>query len=192
MISNHKIIKNVLNETEIELLSTTAKLFMRSAPLSKDYFDDLDIWFTGGSFRIYGHPIFDSLLITKAKIFQEASGKRLLPGYSYFRMYTKYQELYKHTDRPNCEYTISINIDSSEDKPWPIYIGEEPVILQKGDGVMYMGEKISHFRKPLDQDYSSQVFLHYVDANGPNTHLMLDERKVLGMYKDPTNSLVKL
>jgi len=57
---------------------------------------------------------------------------------------------------------------------------------------MYMGEKISHFRKPLDQDYSSQVFLHYVDANGPNTHLMLDERKVLGMYKDPTNSLVKL
>ena len=44
MISNHKILKNVLNETEIELLSTTAKLFMRSAPLSENI---LMIWIYG-------------------------------------------------------------------------------------------------------------------------------------------------
>ena len=57
---------------------------------------------------------------------------------------------------------------------------------------MYMGEKLSHYRKPLDQDYGSQVFLHYIDANGPNKHLVLDERKTLGMFKDHTNSKVRL
>jgi len=180
MKSKFLIIKNILDKSEITLLSTVAKTFIRSAPLTKEFFDDVDAQYTGGSFRIYGHPVFDSLLLTKYKIFEEKIGKKLYPTYSYFRMYTKYQSLIKHKDRAHCEYTISINIDSSENKPWPIYIGDKSVSLEKGDGVVYMGEKTQHWREPLKQDYSSQVFLHYVDADGPKKNLVLDKRKVLG------------
>ena len=38
--------------------------------------------------------------------------------------------------------------------------------LKPGDGVIYKGHDIEHWREPYEGDYHMQVFLHYVDANG--------------------------
>ena len=43
--------------------------------------------------------------------------------------------------------------------------------LAEGDGIIYRGCEIEHWRNPCDGPdnyYSGQVFLHYVDANGPH------------------------
>ena len=38
--------------------------------------------------------------------------------------------------------------------------------LKPGDGVIYQGCEVEHWREPYEGDYHAQVFLHYVDANG--------------------------
>jgi hypothetical protein len=40
------------------------------------------------------------------------------------------------------------------------------VNLKPGDGVIYRGCEIEHWREAYEGDYHIQAFLHYVDANG--------------------------
>ena len=46
-------------------------------------------------------------------------------------------------------------------------MGTKGIIQHTGDGVLYKGCEIEHSRKPFDGEEYIQVFLHYVDANGP-------------------------
>jgi hypothetical protein len=51
--------------------------------------------------------------------------------------------------------------------------------LAEGDGVVYKGCDLLHWRKPCDgpQDYySGQVFCHFVRANGPHAEFAGDRR----------------
>ena len=57
---------------------------------------------------------------------------------------------------------------------WPlhVYVNEEKCYIpcDIGDGIIYKGCEIMHGRESLDADkgsYQIQMFLHYVDANGP-------------------------
>ena len=55
------------------------------------------------------------------------------------------------------------------------------VRLEAGDAVLYRGAEALHWREPLDgADWYLQVFLHYVDADGPYADRHLDGRANLG------------
>lgn len=102
---------------------------------------------------------------------QEISGLDLEPAYEYSRRYWRGSVLERHSDRPSCQYSVTYNIANSGD-PWPIYMGnteEEThcIILEPGDGVLYKGCDIQHWRNKLvESDLVYQSFLHYVDMNG--------------------------
>ena len=159
---------------------------------------------------VHGAPVFDSLLEQLTPNFEYASGKRLYPTYAYARLYAPGEELKVHTDRAACEVsaTITLGFDLAG-KVWPIYMGdytepnqgreittqngekkwitnEQEVNMDVGDAVMYYGMHKVHCRKPYTEGtWQAQVFLHYVDADGPHAEWKYDKRPKLSHHSEP-------
>ena len=56
--------------------------------------------------------------------------------------------------------------------------------MEIGDAVMYRGCDIYHWREPYKEGkWQAQVFLHYVDQNGPYAEWKYDKRESLGMSR---------
>ena len=126
----------------------------------------------------YGDLVTETLSSILLQPLSEITQKKLIPTYSYTRVYTKGDILKPHKDRPACQYSVTINFGGD---PWSIYFGElnkdenfdngfsvlNELVLKPGDGIVYMGEKLVHWRNELQGDHCAQAFLHYIDENGP-------------------------
>lgn len=131
----------------------------------------------------YGDPAFDGLLEYLRPALERHSGLRLLPTYSYFRLYKRGDVLKRHRDRPACEISISLNVGQTPSEPWPIYVerdaGPYRALLAPGDALLYRGIDCLHWREPYGGDQLVQVFLHYVDRDGPHAGHKFDGRQTL-------------
>lgn len=137
---------------------------------------------------------------------QKATGLSLLPTYSYSRIYRPGEVLKPHTDREACEISLTINLQQ-EGENWPIYMADQTTeseeattlvtdeakyfvtnirecYLNVGDAVLYRGCDKVHWRPPYKGIKQTQVFLHYVDANGPNKNYKHDKKTVSNTIKD--------
>jgi len=156
---------------------------------------------------VHGAPIFDSLLEQLLPNFELASGKKLYPTYAYARLYAPGEELKIHTDRPSCEISATLTL-GFEGNVWPIYmadyaepnqgrevitqhnetkwlINESEIKMDVGDAVIYKGQEKVHWREPYKEgQWQAQVFLHYVDANGPHAEWKYDKRKNLSHHSN--------
>lgn len=144
---------------------------------------------------VHGAEVFDSLLVQLLPHFETASGKRLLPTYSYARLYAPGDELKNHTDRESCEISATVTLGFEGDV-WPIYMGDDTaksnaseIKMQVGDAVLYRGMEKYHWReKYTEGKWQAQVFLHYVDADGPYKDYIYDKRGKLNLPKqEPEN-----
>ena len=100
---------------------------------------------------------------------EQLVGEELIPTYAYARLYSNGDVLERHTDRPACEVSITIQLGRSHHYAWPIYMGGQRFDLAEGDGVIYPGCDIDHWRDHCDGPdgyYAGQVFLHFVRKNG--------------------------
>jgi hypothetical protein len=140
---------------------------------------------------IHGTVTFDKLLEDLTPHFEAASGLKLFPTYSYARLYNSQdEELKVHRDRPACEISATLTLDFEGDV-WPIYMGANEdkseateIKMKVGDAVMYRGCDIYHWREPYKEGkWQAQVFLHYVDQNGPHAEWKYDKRESLGLSK---------
>lgn len=140
---------------------------------------------------IHGTLTFDKLLEDLTPHFEQASGLKLFPTYSYARLYnTQGEELTIHRDRPACEISATLTLDFEGDV-WPIYMGANEdksnateIKMNVGDAVLYRGCDIHHWREPYKEGkWQAQVFLHYVDQNGPHAEWKYDKRESLGLSK---------
>lgn len=102
------------------------------------------------------------------------AGEPLKPSYVYMASYLSGAELKKHTDREQCEFSITLCLDFSPEPalatPWPIKLdtpsGTVTVHQALGDGLAYRGTRLPHYRGPLGQGQTStSIFLHYVSAD---------------------------
>lgn len=137
-----------------------------------------------------GHSVlFDSLLEQVQPAIEEITGKKLYPTYSYARWYQPGDELKIHRDRPSCEISVTITL-GFEGNPWPIYMGYDKdkqncnkIDMQIGDAVIYRGMEMYHWReKYVEGKWQAQVFLHYVDADGPHAEWKYDKREKLAHH----------
>ena len=102
---------------------------------------------------------------------------KLKPIYSYNRIYYGGSELQKHVDRDSCEISASIGLNfhyENTNYKWPLCMGDMPIIIKPGDGVIYKGAEIEHWRPIFTQPtncWHHQLFIHYVDLNGPFANL---------------------
>jgi hypothetical protein len=127
----------------------------------------------------HGEMACETLLETMWPVFEQVIGEELIPTYSYTRLYVNGNELEKHTDRPSCEVSATIQLGRSHHYSWPIYMGDRRYDMGEGDGVLYSGCDVEHWRNKCDGPpgyYSGQVFLHYVRANGPYAEHAGDKR----------------
>ena len=150
-----------------------------------------------GSFSRYNFPAYRNLHYVVRKKLEKILGIDLLPTYYYERYYYIGQQLERHSDRPACEISVTLQLNTNSDKPWPIWFNKPDgsdayVIMKNGDAAVYKGCEREHWRDPLESKYSTlenkwrkfrnkeddtwhhQIFLHYVNAQGPFVHHALD------------------
>ncbi len=115
---------------------------------------------------------------------EEITGRALYPTYSFLRFYKEGCELKRHTDRPSCEFTLSLCLGFDGDSEWPIYLatpgGIESFHLADGDGLIFRGCDFEHWREPFAGRFCAQTFLHYVDQEGPAAGKRFDGRSEVG------------
>ena len=154
------------------------------------------------SYAKYADRVMETLLVNTINTMQKKTGLKLVPTYSYTRLYRTGNILNRHKDRPSCEISTTLNLGGD---PWPIYIdptGANNVIheykgiikpgapkgvevnLKPGDMLIYSGCDLEHWREPFQGKLCGQVFLHYNHADGrfAKTNLY-DKRPVLGIPK---------
>jgi predicted 2-oxoglutarate/Fe(II)-dependent dioxygenase YbiX len=135
---------------------------------------------------IHGAMTFDKLLVDLLPHFEKALGKRLLPTYSYARLYKTGEKLKIHTDRESCEISATLTL-GFDGEAWPIYMGDadgknaSKISMNIGDVVLYRGMEKHHWRKKFKGNWQAQVFLHYVDADGPLKEWKFDKRPGLNL-----------
>jgi hypothetical protein len=100
------------------------------------------------------------------------------PSYSYLAAYESGSILDRHTDREQCEYSITMCIDATPEPqaqvPWPIQLdiheGAIRIWQHLGDGLLYRGRYLPHYRDSLPEGYTStSLLMHYVDYNFTGT-----------------------
>lgn len=183
-------LNNVLNPSTCDVLTRNFELFIEQGQTVKDEQ-------CNKSDSAYAFADFERLLKELLPVFEKATGKRLIPTYSYARKYVKGEVLHNHIDRPACEISATITLGYGS-KSWPIFMGNHDktisseIDLGVGDAVIYKGQEIHHWRESFDGDWQMQVFLHYVDANGYNTEWAYDKRskdKLIPYLLEPEQSL---
>lgn len=168
----YKLIKNFLTKEEIQLCKNYSIIKHRLE-------DDPIMDSQGTDSSHYADHLTEALLLSKKEKMEECVGLKLLPTYSYYRVYTFAGELKEHIDRDSCEISVTIHIDSSGEE-WPISIEGNKYNLNPGDAVVYLGCDLKHGRETFKGDYYIQCFLHYVDRNGNKTMFYKDMRDLWG------------
>lgn len=133
----------------------------------------------------YADPLIEVLLLAGKEAVEDATGKELIPTYSYARIYQPEEKLSPHVDRPACEISVTVNV-ATKGEFSPIYTqygqnDPEKHVLNPGDAVVYMGCDVMHWRQPLKEgQLNVQFMLHYVDKNGPHAEYAIDKRPFYG------------
>ncbi|CAD6875529.1 hypothetical protein [Methylomonas fluvii] len=103
-------------------------------------------------------------------------GAPIKASYTYTSLYCGGTDLPIHTDRSQCQYTVSLLIDyqpipSDGISPWPIRVypnANDPMDCHQrlGGGILFRGCEIRHGRPSLPANDTCWVMLlHYVDAD---------------------------
>ena len=146
---------------------------------------------------IYGDTLMETLMYFMHPHMEKVTGLKLCPTYTYYRVYKPGDELKRHSDRESCEIstTVCLGYDYKgvdEDYKWGMYVDPEShhwnkqketgegftsdnrdgVLLKQnpGDCIIYRGCELEHWRDPFEVaegSYQAQVFMHYIDMNGP-------------------------
>lgn len=132
-----------------------------------------------GTPSYYNIPEMNKLQDELLPIMEEKTGLKLFKTYNYFRVYKKGDILPSHSDRPSCE--ISVTLCLGHDKPWSIFIRnkEDDIVeakLEPGDGLIYLGCDLQHWRYAFEGEYCAQIFVHFVDQNGQYASWKDDKR----------------
>ena len=127
----------------------------------------------------YADNVMETLLMKMLPIIQKETELKLVPTYSYARVYEKGCILEKHKDRPSCEISGTLHLGGNH---WDIFMENNKVELNIGDMLVYSGCDLEHWREPFEGDLCGQVFLHYNKAYGEFAEKNLfDRRPMLGL-----------
>ena len=129
----------------------------------------------------------ETLLGMLNKKMDKETGLKLIPTYSYARIYKNGDVLARHKDRYSCEVSTTLNLGGD---PWPIYLdptGKEgqagvKVDLKPGDMLIYSGCDLEHWRETFQGKDCAQVFLHYNNTKAKDAKKnKFDTRPMLGL-----------
>jgi hypothetical protein len=167
------IIKNTIHK---ELTDFIYKYFLLKRQVAKTYFEtnhieknslDYGTWLADpqvpNTYSVYSDIVMETLLTEVMPKMEDITNLKLIPTYSYARIYKYGDVLAKHKDRPSCEISTTLNLGGD---PWPIYLKSKNestirVDLLPGDMLVYKGCELEHWREKFTGQNCGQVFLHY-------------------------------
>tara|TARA_B100000886_G_scaffold324182_1_gene268627 strand:+ start:315 stop:2381 length:2067 start_codon:yes stop_codon:yes gene_type:complete len=132
-------------------------------------------------YKAHNEPMSRFLHYEILPLIEILTKKKLLPSYTYLSAYIKDSDLPGHTDREDCEYTVSFIVDKPEGSNWPIYVHKKrqpikhkgrypenppidecvPVDCDAGGLMIFQGTDRIHFREKLEYDYYNILLLHF-------------------------------
>jgi hypothetical protein len=194
--NKYKIIRNIISKEfanfvmHYALLQRDAINFMinkniinSANPLAAIFVDSQ----VPNSYAKYADHVMETLLVMLLPTMKEKTKLDLIPTYSYYRIYNKGNILKRHTDRPSCEISTTLNLGGD---PWSIFLDPSgkkgkkgvEVKLEPGDMLIYQGCVLEHWRETFNGNFCVQVFLHYNNLKGKygKTNLF-DKRPLLGI-----------
>ena len=151
------------------------------------------------TYSCYSDIAMETLLLKCQPVMEKAIGLKLIPTYSYARIYKKGDILKRHKDRFSCEISTTLNLGGD---PWPIYLSPKEnvgipddkkgitaasnakgvkVDLKPGDMLIYKGMELEHWREAFDGEDCVQVFLHYNKVSKEAELNKFDKRPHLGL-----------
>jgi hypothetical protein len=158
---DYKLIKNFFTKEELNIFQ---KYCYNKLDENKDYEVDIQSF----SPAWYYDPLMNGLLDLKLPLVEKESNLKLFPTYTYWRYYVFGATLFKHTDRPACEISVTACIKKYDN--WPMIVEGTEFELEEGDALLYAGCDQEHWRPDTYKgEGMAQVFFHYVNKNGPNT-----------------------
>ena len=211
--NSYKVVRNAVSR---ELVDFIYHYFLNRRRVARRLYDDryispftteFGVWSDKQIPNTYSHysdVVMETLLIKVLPTMEKETGLKVLPTYTYARIYKKGDILERHKDRPSCEISTTINLGGDE---WPIYLEPDKtkgkyingeyvsdntsgtkVILEPGDMLVYRGCDLEHWRDAFEGNDCGQVFLHYNDASSPEANKnIFDGRPFIGLpewYKD--------
>ena len=146
----------------------------------------------------YADMVMETLLEKVRPRMEKETKLKLVPTYSYARIYKKGDVLTRHKDRFSCEISTTMFLGGD---PWDIYlepnknVGLPPesgfvpttnkgikVSLKPGDMFIYSGCELEHWREAFQGNNCAQVFLHYNQVTSPGAEQnRFDKRPFLGL-----------
>jgi hypothetical protein len=136
--------------------------------------------------NVYSHYsdfVMETLLTKVMPIMLKKTKLKLIPTYSYARIYENGSILERHKDRSSCEISTTLNLGGDL---WPIFIKKDnkeiKINLMPGDMLVYFGCELEHWREKFTGKICAQVFLHYNHKKRKfgNSNLY-DKRPLLGL-----------
>lgn len=122
----------------------------------------------------HNDPVARFFHVQLTKAISDLVGERVKPSYVYMASYQSGARLERHTDREQCEFSVTLCLDYSPEPtaatPWPLYLdtprGTATVYQALGDGLLYRGRYLPHYRQTLATGHTStSIFFHYVGEN---------------------------
>tara|TARA_R100001163_G_C5014490_1_gene159307 strand:+ start:154 stop:771 length:618 start_codon:yes stop_codon:yes gene_type:complete len=193
--NNYVIVKEAINKKVAEFVF---KYFLNKKKVADYLFAKTQIYSTlwgcyddtqiPNTYCAYGDMTMDTLLQICLPIIEKNIDRKILPTYSYARLYKKGDRLNRHKDRFSCEISTTLNLGGDK---WAIFI--EPnknvspvkITLESGDMLIYKGSLCDHWRNTFEGEVCGQVFLHYnnILTNGSEKNIY-DGRAMLGLPKE--------
>ena len=174
------LVKGILPQTILEYLKVYYAILMAN----NRFWSDSQC---PSSLSLGGDAALDAVLEWIRPEVSRLVGFDLAPTYSYTRRYAKGEVLSRHTDRAACEISLTASVQipkgagPSVVRLKPPNSDETSVEMYEGDGCVYAGTEVEHWRDRFRVGGHIQLFLHFIAKNGPNyPKLMFDGRQCLG------------
>ncbi len=159
------LVKNYLSADLIEFFNMVVEQVKRSPGVQ---FDEKEF----NRKFVHNMPLFvdvhRQMILPRMQAFLDTvkPGSQIKPSYNFLSMYFKSKGVCpKHTDRPQCKYTVDICLNQKE--PWGLSVLDKEYFLQPGDALIYSGTHHEHFRenKIQDENFCDLIFFHFVDKD---------------------------
>ena len=174
------LVKGILPQTILEYLKVYFAVLLANNRFSNDSE-------CPSSLSLGGDAALDAVLEWIRPEVSRLVGFDLAPTYSYTRQYARGEVLTRHTDRAACEISVTASIQIPKGAGpsvvhlKPPTLDETKVEMFEGDGCVYAGTEVEHWRDRFRRGGYIQLFLHFIAKHGRNyPRLTFDGRQCLG------------
>ena len=172
----YAVLENIVEPTQLKALQT---YFRRYAEQGFMIFGDGQVPLR---FAQNDEPVAAIIHEGLIPLMSKLAGVPIRPTYSYTAVYMAGADLKPHTDREDCVFSFSLQLDYSPPSetgvsPWALYLSQhddparvDPADdlafhLANGSCLAYMGRELVHYRMELPEGHRSiSLFFHYVPA----------------------------